>query len=376
MIKVRIDKCSSILSWYTDQVGSELHVRETGFDGKYSFGDTEYLINKSDCTVILDDTDQEENEFVLPEKWCIKQNLDQRICDWHRGKFDSNANLSGSYRYLLNDNYKKYSIDIPIGYTEITQDQFFAHVWEKELKKEEPKGWTPQFGEWGVILLSGVYDSDHKKCDYDVILKVGVPYPIEWYEEKPSNINCLSDFQNGVVGIGGTAVRNDYRYIRKALPNEIPQLEPKDYCIKRTPENAEVLNRWANSLKNSVKDQFWGTFDFMCFDLERAHAKTNIEGFTELHTVEEFFAKVGYTPEHVVQKTTEYDYVSSVNEEHEEKLCNMEIAGSIAGFKFTRKDLDMLVSIYDLVLEYGGNLDLDTITDTQFKVNSRHDSTI
>jgi len=141
MIKVRINKCSSILSWYTDQVGSELHVRETGFDGKYSFGDTEYLINKSDCTVILADTEQEEKKFVLPEKWYFKSDntRDKDIYDWREHK------IKYSYMYILSEfNGKKgWNVislkEIPIGYTEITQDQFFAHVWENEFKKEEPK---------------------------------------------------------------------------------------------------------------------------------------------------------------------------------------------------------------------------------------------
>lgn len=37
-----------------------------------------------------------EDEFILPEKWCIKQNLSQEVCDWHRKQFGSTAYKDGT----------------------------------------------------------------------------------------------------------------------------------------------------------------------------------------------------------------------------------------------------------------------------------------
>lgn len=57
---------------------------------------------------------------------------------------------------------------------------------------------------------------------------------------------------------------------------------------------------------------------------------------------------------------------------HSQKLEHFQVASTLVGFKFKDKDLDMLVSMYDLVSEFGGKLDLDTITTKEFEVNERH----
>ena len=57
---------------------------------------------------------------------------------------------------------------------------------------------------------------------------------------------------------------------------------------------------------------------------------------------------------------------------HSQKLEHFQVASTLVGFKFKDKDLDMLVSMYDLVNEFGGKLDLDTITTKEFEVNERH----
>lgn len=94
------------------------------------------------------------------------------------------------------------------------------------------------------------------------------------------------------------------KHLRPALPHEIPAPEPLGYCIKRTPENAAVLNKWMRTKDNSsptgktecyvyseIVDK--APFPYVLFE-EKA------EGFTELFTTEEFFAKVGYTPEFIL----------------------------------------------------------------------------
>ncbi len=55
----------------------------------------------------------------------------------------------------------------------------------------------------------------------------------------------------------------------------------------------------------------------------------------------------------------------------EEKIKNMKIAAGIVGYNFKHEDLDMLVSLYDLVSRYKGKTDVDMIIDTQQKVEKR-----
>ena len=141
------------------------------------------------------------------------------------------------------------------------------------------------------------------------------------------------------------------------------QPEPKHYCIKRTPENAEVLNKWANSLELSLNEKFFGEDGIMCYYLKRAHIYFfNTKGFAELSTVEDFFEKVGYEPIEEIKDT----------DMHSQKLEHFQVASTLVGFKFKDKDLDMLVSMYDLVTKFGGKLDIDTITTKELEINERH----
>ena len=58
---------------------------------------------------------------------------------------------------------------------------------------------------------------------------------------------------------------------------------------------------------------------------------------------------------------------------HEEKINYMQIASAIVGYNFNTKSLDMLVSIYELVIENKGKTDLDKITEVKFDVERRAD---
>jgi len=85
--------------------------------------------------------------------------------------------------------------------------------------------------------------------------------------------------------------------------------KPKGYCIKRTPENAKALNNWANEQHGGTICKYEGsgeTFEYYIYSIPVVDKmyyvkfyvnKEKIYGFTELFTAEEFFAKVGYTPE-------------------------------------------------------------------------------
>jgi len=198
--------------------------------------------------------------------------------------------------------------------------------------------------------------------------------------------------------IGCTVLQSDTQH-EPTLSEKItsPINEHKGFCIKRTPENAEVLNKWGN--ENGDQQELQDDNGYIhsnkdASEFIKTHYKSSPhQGFTELFTIEEFFAKVNYTPDSDSSKTEqgkiivdtdqdvldhimkEDNYVSSVEEENAEQLQKIEyldVAGAIAGFKFKPKDLDMIVSIYDLFIEFGGKLDLDTISKAKFEVEERH----
>ena len=58
---------------------------------------------------------------------------------------------------------------------------------------------------------------------------------------------------------------------------------------------------------------------------------------------------------------------------HEEKVNYMKIAAGIVGYGFDKKKLDMLVSMYDLVLEKKGETDLHSIAMTQAEIEAFQD---
>jgi len=58
---------------------------------------------------------------------------------------------------------------------------------------------------------------------------------------------------------------------------------------------------------------------------------------------------------------------------HEEKINYMRIATGIVGYGFDPKGLDMLVSIYELVIEKQGKTDLKMICDIESEVKERAD---
>ena len=79
-------------------------------------------------------------EFVLPEKWCIRQDAGQESCDWFNKKYGCHSHIEGNYDFLINrenTNDSPYS-DTLEGYTEITLEQFKKYVL-KEGKEEVPE---------------------------------------------------------------------------------------------------------------------------------------------------------------------------------------------------------------------------------------------
>jgi len=58
---------------------------------------------------------------------------------------------------------------------------------------------------------------------------------------------------------------------------------------------------------------------------------------------------------------------------HEEKINYMRIATGIVGFRFNPKDLDLFVSIYELVIQNQGETDLKAICKIQADVEARYE---
>ena len=59
---------------------------------------------------------------------------------------------------------------------------------------------------------------------------------------------------------------------------------------------------------------------------------------------------------------------------HEEKINYMKIACGVVGYAFDPKGLDLLVSLYELVIEKQGNSDLNDISRVEVEVKQRADA--
>ena len=56
---------------------------------------------------------------------------------------------------------------------------------------------------------------------------------------------------------------------------------------------------------------------------------------------------------------------------HAEKINYMRVAAGIIGYSFEKQGLDMLVSIYDKILEKKGETDLQDLVDIQINVERK-----
>lgn len=57
---------------------------------------------------------------------------------------------------------------------------------------------------------------------------------------------------------------------------------------------------------------------------------------------------------------------------HDDKISYMKVACGIVGHSFHEMGLDMLVSIYDKIIQMEGNTDLKTLVDVQLEVERKH----
>lgn len=58
---------------------------------------------------------------------------------------------------------------------------------------------------------------------------------------------------------------------------------------------------------------------------------------------------------------------------HEQKINYMRIAAGIVGYGFDNKGLDMLVSLYELVIEKQGETDMNSVCKIESEVKNRDD---
>lgn len=57
---------------------------------------------------------------------------------------------------------------------------------------------------------------------------------------------------------------------------------------------------------------------------------------------------------------------------HRDKINYMDTALQIAGYKLNTEDIDMITSLYDLILEKKGGTDIDSITKIKFDIGQKY----
>lgn len=148
--------------------------------------------------------------------------------------------------------------------------------------------WIPKTGEWAFVVKT--YDTGESLTGQ--YYKVGEVFNIKKVEK------------SGIPRVGYWLYKSDgceasLSACRPALPHEIPaEARPdfKGWCVERTPENAEVLNAWANNFFGcNLK---WNQGYILSEQVEGSCQDSKLhEGFILLPTAEAFFEKVGYKPE-------------------------------------------------------------------------------
>jgi len=79
----------------------------------------------------------------LPKNWCIRQDAHQDVCDWFNAKYGISSFLEGGYTYLckvpLKDTGSIFQEIAPIGFLEITYEEFKFFILDKEHLKKRVK---------------------------------------------------------------------------------------------------------------------------------------------------------------------------------------------------------------------------------------------
>lgn len=193
------------------------------------------IIRKATKEELIEHLVVKEEEFVLPEKWCVKGDK-QEVIDY--------SNIHGKIKpYKLNKNYYHHypscgegcttSDKIEKGYTEITFEQFKKYV----LKEEE---WIPKVGEW--VFITEEYKNQDNFCGEGNTLKSNGPFCVQ----NTNNI-CVSKMSDLKVMLS-------FSRFRKAEPHEINSFKENNLNQEKMIEklrniNFSKTNRFPFSLK-------------------------------------------------------------------------------------------------------------------------------
>ena len=197
-------------------------------------------------------------EFVLPEKWCIKSTdeADETLIKWRDGEYTIRPAYLCSDKYWINEDDSK-------AYTEITFDQFKKYILKEKVKEEVKSmeaAYEAQFKK----------DEDYKVGDYVITKGFGSNYDgrILKIRKIEQDKYCYFEvFDGGYFGKEHNfSITN---ILRKALPHEIPvENSVKQYPY--TPEESIKLDfevKWEEPRYiggvDSITATGWGIYEQM-----------------------------------------------------------------------------------------------------------------
>jgi hypothetical protein len=180
----------------------------TGANKYYiSHGNTHWILtNETDLPSYSVKEFLKEEEFILPEKWCIyanKDNIDV-IANFyntanrkykldtydksHVNRYFSSHNLSGGQSIFSDNPASNYTYKLKrqySGYTEITFEQFKEHILKEEIMEKKIKYYVAQQEVWGINNThwnkgSILYSSNTESLPY--FKKLGILNNKEWFE--------------------------------------------------------------------------------------------------------------------------------------------------------------------------------------------------
>jgi len=195
-----------------------------------------------------------EPEFVLPEKWCVK-NIDNLIGNYFDNKINFKCYTHNSHknRYLhslnsinqdLNPLSKKSfsASNVRNSFTEITFEQFKKYVLKEETIEEKIIEPLPQFKVIETIeTITKVENNEGNQFfigDKITIISGGLLHTIKGFKYLGGNMVVITD--NTELDI------NDIEHYIEPKVVEPEFILPEKWCVLRNEENYTVLNKWCN----------------------------------------------------------------------------------------------------------------------------------
>lgn len=250
-----------------------------GFDGNNSFNGTNNNYNitsfKNNPTLLsLDEfIELSKEEFILPEKWCIKTNpeIDEILINWRGGRYECPMKEA----VLLSDKYwisskRNFFSD----YTEITFEQFKKYVL-KQTDMKKIKYYKILKKVWG---LNGTDFSVGSKLD--ILNKQSLPYfeslgllkdttifePVYEEEFKIGDVVYIKEAQNGAYGANNSfGIITDEKFsvgiinslsLRVNIKGSVWGIGDPDKCDIRLATEKEVEEYKNNLLLEETKKRY------------------------------------------------------------------------------------------------------------------------